>query len=162
MTQAAAREKTPNAPAESKADDRVLRMVRRFPATPDKVFRAFTDPKRMARWWGPKGYTVPVCQLDARPGGKWLTTMRDPAGGEHTVSGVYKEIEAPSRLVFTWAWHEEGKRGHETVVEIALKAHGVGTEMTVTQQRFENAHDREMHQQGWSSALDCLAESLRG
>ena len=78
-----------------------------------------------------------------------------------TVSGIYREIEAPSRLVFTWAWHEGDKRGHETIVTVALKPHGAGTELTLTQSRFESAVARDMHAQGWSSSFDCLAEYLK-
>jgi uncharacterized protein YndB with AHSA1/START domain len=161
MAQAATRERSQSAGAKAKAD-RELKLVRRLPAKPEQVFRAFADPKRLVKWWGPKGYTVPVCEMDVRPGGRWLTTMRDPEGGDHTVSGVYKAIDAPNRLVFTWAWHENGKRGHETVVTIALKPHGGGTELTLTQGTFETAEGSRRHGQGWSSSFDCLAEYLRG
>ena len=161
MAQAAIRERKQGAARKSAASNRELKLVRRFPAKPEQVFRAFADPKRLARWWGPQGYTVPVCEMDVRPGGRWLTTMRDPEGGDHTVSGVYREIDAPNRLVFTWAWHEGAKRVHETVVTIALKAHGAGTEMTLTQGTFESAGSRDAHQQGWASSFDCLAEYLR-
>jgi uncharacterized protein YndB with AHSA1/START domain len=161
MAQVAAREKSQNAGAKRKGPDRELKLVRRFPAKPEQVFHAFADPKRLARWWGPKGYTVPVCEMDVRPGGRWLTTMRDPQGADHTVSGVYRQVEAPRRLVFTWAWHENGKRGYETLVEIALKPHGSGTEVTMKQGPFESATARDMHRQGWSSSFDCLAEYLR-
>jgi uncharacterized protein YndB with AHSA1/START domain len=162
MAQAATRERSQSAAARKKAPDRELKLVRRFATKPEQVFRAFADPKRLVRWWGPEGYTVPVCEMDVRPGGRWLTTMREPEGGDHTVSGVYREVEAPTRLVFTWAWHENGVRGHETVVTIALKPHGSGTELTLTQGVFETSEGSRMHGQGWSSSLDCLAEYLRG
>lgn len=161
MAQAATRERSQSGAAKGKAD-RELKLVRRFSAKPEQVFRAFADPKRLVKWWGPKGYTVPLCEMDVRPGGRWLTTMRDPEGGDHTVSGVYREIDSPNRLVFTWAWHENGKRGHETLVEIVLKPHGSGTELTLTQGSFETAEGSRLHGQGWSSSFDCLAEYLRG
>ncbi len=162
MAQTATREHARAGAAKSQPADRVLKLVRRFPAKPERVFRAFTDPKRLARWWGPKGFTVPVCEMDVRPGGRWLTTMRSPDGSDYTVSGVYEAIESPARLSFTWAWHEDGKRGHETLVTIALKPHGAGTELTLTQSRFESAGSRDLHEDGWSSALDCLVAYLRG
>src|SRR5574339_118311 len=124
MAQAATRERKRGAARKSAASDRELKLVRRFPAKPDRVFRACADPKRLVRWWGPKGITIPVCEMDVRPGGRWLTVMRAPDGSDMTVSGVYREIAAPSRLVFTWAWHEGAKRGHETIVTVALKPHG--------------------------------------
>ena len=161
MAQAATRERSPSAGARAKSSSRALKLVRRLPAKPEQVFRAFADPKRLVKWWGPKGVTVPVCEMDVRPGGRWLTTMRSPDGADMTVSGVYREIDPPSRLVFTWAWHQDGKRGHETVVTIALKAHGAGTELTLTQASFETAQSLNAHRQGWSSSFDCLAEYLR-
>jgi uncharacterized protein YndB with AHSA1/START domain len=162
MAQAATRERSPSAGAKAKSSSRALKLVRRFPAKPEQVFRAFADPKRLVKWWGPKGVTIPVCEMDVRPGGRWLTTMRAPDGSDMIVSGVYREIDPPTRLVFTWAWHQDGKRGHETVVTIALKPHGAGTELTLTQAAFESAQSLNAHRQGWSSSFDCLAEYLRG
>jgi uncharacterized protein YndB with AHSA1/START domain len=162
MAQAATRERSPSAGAKAKSSSRALKLVRRFPAKPERVFRAFADPKRLVKWWGPKGVTIPVCEMDVRPGGRWLTTMRAPDGSDMIVSGVYREIDPPTRLVFTWAWHQDGKRGHETVVTIALKPHGAGTELTLTQAAFESAQSLNAHRQGWSSSFDCLAEYLRG
>jgi uncharacterized protein YndB with AHSA1/START domain len=161
MAQAATRERSHGAGAQRRTSDRELRLVRRFAAKPEQVFRAFADPRRLVKWWGPKGVTIPLCEMDVRPGGRWVTTMRSPDGSDMTVSGVYREIDPPSRLVFTWAWHGDGKRGHETVVTIALKPHGAGTEMTLTQAAFESAQSLNAHRQGWSSSFDCLAEYLR-
>jgi uncharacterized protein YndB with AHSA1/START domain len=161
MAQAATRERSHGAGAQRRTSDRELRLVRRFPVKPEQVFRAFADPRRLVKWWGPKGVTIPLCEMDVRPGGRWVTTMRSPDGSDMTVSGVYREIDPPSRLVFTWAWHGDGKRGHETVVTIALKPHGAGTEMTLTQAAFESAQSLNAHRQGWSSSFDCLAEYLR-
>ena len=78
MPQPAARENPAPAEARKKTAKRELKIVRRLPSKPEQVFRAFIDPKRLVRWWGPKGFTVPVCEIDVRPGGKWLTTMRSP------------------------------------------------------------------------------------
>jgi uncharacterized protein YndB with AHSA1/START domain len=107
--------------AKPKPDDaRVLRLFRSFAAPRDRVFRAFTVPTQMVKWWGPKGFMVPACVLDVRVGGAWHTVMRSPEGQDHIVSGVYQEITPPERLVFTWGWETEGVRGHETIVTIEL------------------------------------------
>ena len=66
MAQAATRERSQSAAARKKAPDRELKLIRRFAAKPEQVFRAFADPKRLVRWWGPEGYTVPVCEMDVR------------------------------------------------------------------------------------------------
>jgi uncharacterized protein YndB with AHSA1/START domain len=84
-------------------DDLILRQSRSFAAPRERVFRAFTAPSQLAKWWGPKGFTVPACTLEVRVGGAWRTVMRSPEGKDHIVSGVYREITPPARLVFTWA-----------------------------------------------------------
>jgi uncharacterized protein YndB with AHSA1/START domain len=141
-------------------DALVLRLSRSFAAPRDRVFRAFTSPAQLAKWWGPKGFTVPACTLDVRVGGAWRTVMRSPEGKDHIVSGVYREIVPPERLVFTWAWEEDGARGHETVVTIELSETPGGTRLELTHEPFETEDSRNAHRDGWSSCLDCLEQAL--
>ncbi len=144
------------------SDDRVLKLQREFNAAPDKVFAAWVEPEQIAAWFGPENMTIPRKEIDARVGGKWLTTMLGPDGVERTVSGVYREIDRPRRLVFTWAWHNEGKRGHETEVTVEFRAKAGGTLMTLTQQAFAESKDRDMHEMGWSSSFNDLARLVGG
>jgi uncharacterized protein YndB with AHSA1/START domain len=141
-------------------DELVLRLSRSFPAPRDRVFQAFISPARLVKWWGPKGFTVPACTLDVRAGGAWRTVMRSSEGKDHIVSGVYREITPPERLVLTWGWEEDGARGHETVVTIELFETPGGTRMELTHEGFETADSRNAHRDGWSSCLDCLEEAL--
>lgn len=141
-------------------DARVLRLSRSFAAPRDRVFRAFTVPKQLVKWWGPKGFTVPACTMDIRPGGAWQTVMRSPEGTDHIVSGVYQEITPPERLVFTWAWEHDGARGHETLVTIELSETPGGTRLELTHEVFETEDGRNRHRDGWSSCLDCLEQAL--
>jgi uncharacterized protein YndB with AHSA1/START domain len=138
-------------------DDRVLKIERRLKAKPGDVFAAWVEPEQIAQWFGPEGMTVPDHKIDARVGGSWLVTMRGPDGQDRTVSGVYREIEPPNRLAFTWAWHNDGKRGHETEVVVELKPDGGGTLLQLTQRTFETTNDRDMHNMGWSSSFNDLA-----
>jgi uncharacterized protein YndB with AHSA1/START domain len=155
------RRMTPMTMAQPRPNDApVLRLSRSFAAPRERVFRAFTAPTQLVKWWGPKGFTVPACTLDVRAGGAWRTVMRSPEGKDHIVSGVYREITPPKRLVFTWAWEEEGKRGHETVVTIELTETPGGTRLELTQEGFESETARDRHGEGWSSCLDCLDEAL--
>lgn len=148
--------------AQPKPDDtRVIRMTRTFDAPRERVFRAWTEPEQLAKWWGPKGFTVPDHNIDVRPGGAWRTTMRSPEGNDHIVAGVYREITPPERLVFTWGWETEGPRGHETVVTIEFHERDGGTELQLTQELFENETSRDMHNQGWSGCMDSLDDALR-
>jgi uncharacterized protein YndB with AHSA1/START domain len=70
-------------------------------APPALVFQCWTDPRHLARWWAPLGFTNPVCELDVRIGGTWRIVMRAPDGTEYPCHGVYEEIVAAERLVFT-------------------------------------------------------------
>jgi uncharacterized protein YndB with AHSA1/START domain len=143
------------------SDERVLKLERRLEAKPDQVFAAWIEPKQLVQWFGPEGMTVPKHEIDPRVGGKWMTTMQGADGQEHTVSGVYREIDRPRRLVFTWAWHDGGKRGHETEVIVEFRPDGNGTLMTLTQHSFEDERSRGMHDHGWSSSFNDLARHLQ-
>ena len=70
-----------------------------FKAPRDLVFKAWTDPKYIARWWGPKDFTAPVVEVDFRVGGQFLFCMRSPAGVEYWNKGEYREITVPERIV---------------------------------------------------------------
>jgi uncharacterized protein YndB with AHSA1/START domain len=147
--------------APAAAEDRVLRLEREFRAPPERVFAAFTDPKLLAQWWGPEGMTCPVCEIDLRVGGRYRTCMRGDSG-DHWLSGVYREIVPPRRLVFTWAWEQSGARGHETVVEIDFAPAGPHTRIRLVQREFESEAARDQHRGGWTSTFTCLDRFLKG
>lgn len=136
--------------------DRTLIIERFFKTTPEKLFKAWTDPTILVKWWGPEGFEIPDCEMDVRTGGKWRTTMVSPEGKRHTVSGAYRELSPPGRLVLTWGWEEDGVRGHETVIELAFEPAAGGTRMRFVQSIFESAHVRDLHDQGWSSSFNDL------
>ncbi|HEY2486000.1 MAG TPA: SRPBCC domain-containing protein [Candidatus Binataceae bacterium] len=81
--------------------ERKLKITRVFDAPRRVVFKAWTDPEQLARWWGPRGFTNPLCEVDARPGGAIRIIMRAPDGVSHEMKGVFREINEPERLVFT-------------------------------------------------------------
>lgn len=140
--------------------DRTLTITRRYAAAREIVFRAWADPAELVKWWGPEGMTTPVCEMDVRPGGAWRTAIVGDQGTEHVCSGVYRAVEAPSRLEFTWAWETDGVRGHETIVTLDFHERDGGTEMVFTQSVFESAESRRQHNEGWSSAFECLQRHL--
>lgn len=138
-----------------------LTLTRVFDAPPELVFRAWTERDRFARWMGPKGFTVTFCELDASNGGAYRACMRSPEGKDHWVTGVFREVAPPGRLVFTWAWEDEnGKPGHESLVTITLAAEGAKTRLTLRHTGFESESARNSHKDGWNGCLDCLAEYL--
>ncbi len=142
-------------------DDRVLRMERIFPAEPQRIFQAWTDPEKLVQWWGPEGMTVPHSKMDVRESGAWLTTMRNADGEEFTVSGVYRVIDPPRRLVLTWAWHNDGVRdGHETEISIDFDAVDGGTRLVLEQKTFKEPEHRDRHRGGWESSFNELGRFL--
>lgn len=139
-------------------NDGILRIERKFAAAPERVFAAWTNPEELANWWGPEGMTTPQCKMDVRTGGAWQTTMRNDKGDEYTVSGVYRTIDPPRHLVFTWAWHNDGVRdGHETEISVQLEPVDGGTHLVLIQQTFAERDQRDNHHGGWMSSLNDLA-----
>jgi uncharacterized protein YndB with AHSA1/START domain len=99
--------------------------------------------------------------MDVRPGGAYRVCMRSPEGTEHWQRGVCREVVEPERLVFTFAWEDaQGRPGHETVVTVSFAEYGAKTKLTLHQAVFETVAARDLHQGGWASALECLAEFL--
>jgi len=81
-------------------DDRRLELSREFDAPRDLVWRALSDPYHLAQWWGPKGFTNPVCDIDLRPGGNWHHVMRGPDGRDYPSDSVFIEVSPPERIVY--------------------------------------------------------------
>lgn len=90
---------TPN-PSSRPVGENDIYITRTFDAPRELVWQMFTEPLHMVNWWGPKGFTTPVCEIDLRPGGIWHYVMRAPDGGEFAVDHVYHEIKAPERIVY--------------------------------------------------------------
>ena len=145
-----------------KTDDLVLRIERVFHAPIEHVFRAWTDPAALARWFGPQGMSIPEVDCDARPGGRYRVVMRAPGGHVHTVTGEFRAVEPPRRLVMTWGWMEGETRGHETLVEVELIDQGRSTLMRFTQQVFASRSARDAHREGWAETWPGLDAFLAG
>lgn len=138
--------------------ERELVMTRVFDAPRRLVFKAWTEPERLVHWWGPKGFTLPSCKMDLRPGGAFRFCMRGPDGSDHWLCGAYREIVEPERLAFTWAWEDaDGRPGHETLVTVELVEQGAKTKLTLRHAVFESANARDQHESGWTTCLDRLA-----
>lgn len=111
--------------------DREIRMTRLFDAPRNLVFEAMSKPEHIRQWWGRLGdeYSVPVCEVDLRPGGAWRFVNRHPKG-EAVFYGVYREIAAPERMVFTEIF--EPFPDTESVVTAVLTEENGKTRLTVT------------------------------
>ena len=141
--------------AQPTRDDRVLEITRVFAAPRRLVFETWTRPEHLKHWSAPTGFTIPICEGDVRVGGKWRCCMVSPAGVEHWLGGVYREIERDKRLVFTFTWENEGpSAGIETVVTITFEGRDGRTVQTFHQSPFRNVERRDSHIGGWNQAFD--------
>jgi uncharacterized protein YndB with AHSA1/START domain len=136
-------------------------MTRRYAASPERVFDAWTDPALLRRWWAAlQGWKTAAADVELRPGGRYRLSMRDPeAGEEYAVGGQYVEIRRPEHLTYTWTWEGDAEimRGSErTLVEVEFAADGDGTEVRLTHRRFADERIRDLHGEGWAGCLDNL------
>jgi uncharacterized protein YndB with AHSA1/START domain len=134
-----------------------LTVKRRLKASPAKVFAAWTDPEKIKRWMGPGEIVTQRAEADPRVGGRYRIEMRSANGEPHNVGGVYREIVANEKLVFTWAWDTTPPdEPHESLVTVLLKADGDGTLLTLTHEKLFDEKSRDGHLHGWTGALDKL------
>ncbi len=136
-----------------------LRITRTLDAPPERVFAAWTDPAQLARWWGPRTFTLPSLEADIRPGGKWRACIRSPEGEDHWMSGTYEEIDPVERLVLSFAWEEPDAL--RTLITVTLKEEAAGkTRLVFHQTPFRSTESRDSHMGGWTSCLERLDDLL--
>lgn len=143
--------------------ERALVVTRVLNAPRETVFEAWTDPKQLMQWWGPKHHQADHIEMDVRKGGRWRNRLRSAEdGSELWHHGTFREVVAPSLLVFTFVWEEEGERGIENLVTVTFEDLGGKTKLTLRQVPFESDAERDGHGEGWGSTFDRLAEHLEG
>ncbi|MBW4619006.1 MAG: SRPBCC domain-containing protein [Cyanosarcina radialis HA8281-LM2] len=153
------------------SSDREIVITRIFNAPRNLVFEVWTDPKHIAQWWGPEGFTTRVEEMDFRPGGKSRYVMIDSNGTEYPSKGVFREIVPPERIVTS----DEFDEGFEEVfkgdlpsgaIELTASFEDLGDKTRLTLQILHStAEDRRKHEEmgvidGWNSSFDCLDEYL--
>lgn len=147
----------------AKAPERALTVTRVLNAPRDMVFKAWTDPKQLMQWWGPAHHPAIHIDMDVRAGGKWRNCLRSVVdGSELWHHGTFREVVAPSLLVFTFQWEQEGERGIENLVTITLEDLGGKTKLTLHQVPFQSDAERDGHGEGWTSTFGRLAEFVEG
>jgi uncharacterized protein YndB with AHSA1/START domain len=142
---------------DASTEERTLVITRVFDAPRELVFKMWSDPSHLLMWMGPREYPAMKVDNDFRVGGKWRIGLRSTDGAEDLwQSGIYREIEEPRKLAFTFAW--EGIKGgtppRETFVSIELDDAGGKTCMTFNQFLFDTVENRDGHNYGWNSAFD--------
>jgi uncharacterized protein YndB with AHSA1/START domain len=137
-------------------------MQRVLSAPPAAVFDAFADPDKLARWWGPAGFTVPSVDFDPRPGGSYRIEMQPPEGEAFHLAGEFREVDPPARLAFTFVWEPPDPDDVETLVELSFRNLGDSTEALFAQGQFKTEARRELHRAGWADTFDRLEQFLAG
>jgi uncharacterized protein YndB with AHSA1/START domain len=119
-----------------------IELVRVFDAPRALVFRAFTDPKLIPRWWGPRAFTTRVDQMDVRPGGHWRYVQLGSDGADTPAfHGEYREIVPPERIVYTFEW--EGMPGHVLTDTATFEELAGGKTRLNVRSRFASTEDRD-------------------
>lgn len=138
-------------------------MERTFPVSPERVFRAWTEPEAIRRWFGPEGFKMIAAEVDLRVGGQYRWTIQDGDGNVRYVSGTYREIRRPTRLVFTWIWAYEISNPDEEIMLVSVDFIGQGdeTRVVLTQERLPDQSILESHRAGWGDSLKRLDRLLR-
>jgi uncharacterized protein YndB with AHSA1/START domain len=132
-----------------------LRITRRYPVAPEKVWRAWTDPLALSQWFGPgTSPSVTLAEFDVRAGGRYRIRFDGPDGEKHEVGGAYEVVEPHQRLVFSWAWHTTPERVSR--VSILLRPVEGGTELDFRHDRFFDQAARDNHSRGWNAAFEKL------
>jgi uncharacterized protein YndB with AHSA1/START domain len=135
-----------------------LTLKRRLKAAPAAVYAAWTEPEKIAKWFGPEQIETLRAQADARVGGGFRIVMRSPDGEEHDVSGIYREVVPNEKLVFTWAWRSTPER--ESLVTVLIKPDRSGSLLTLIHEQFFDETARDHHREGWTGCLDKLEHYL--
>jgi uncharacterized protein YndB with AHSA1/START domain len=169
----------PSYPREDAPSDRDFVISRVFAAPRELVWRAWTDPAHLSRWWGPAEFTNPVCEMDLRPGGAYRIVMRSPEGNEYPLTGNCVEVVPPERLVLTMdtsghpdSWHKLINPHHKTgenaagpMVQTIMFENVDGKTKVTVRTRFESSTIRDGMlkvgmNEGWSQSLDRLGDVL--
>lgn len=141
---------------------KVLMMKRTFPASAERVFRAWTEPQQLKKWFAvADGFTTPIADVDLQVGGRYRLGMQPP-GDEAVlvVGGVYREIVMSEKLVFTWRWETPDENEPETLVSVEFIQRGDFTEIVLQHEVFKDVMVRDKHAEGWVGCLDHLERLL--
>jgi uncharacterized protein YndB with AHSA1/START domain len=149
-----------------KPDDATLIVKRLLNATPERAFQAWTAPEHIQQWMRPEpGMEVPLVSMDLRAGGKFRIQMRKPDGEFFTAVGIFKEVKAPERLVYTWDWEKDGSgtefgevEGKPSQITVEFLKRGRQTELVLTHSRFATVASRDSHAQGWGRVAESFAK----
>ena len=130
-----------------------FRLRRRFDASRESVFRAWTDPEALKQWWCPEGWIATGIEMDLRAGGRYLIGMRRQSGGTPVyVRGSFLEVSSPEKLAYTWQWENAFERMPPTRVTVQFIAEGTTTVVVLTHEDLPEIGLCLHHRNGWIAA----------
>jgi uncharacterized protein YndB with AHSA1/START domain len=138
------------------SDELMLEMRRVVKAPPPAVFAAFSNSSVLAKWFGPKGFTVPSLEFQPRLGDSYRIEMQPPEGDPFCLTGEFREVDPPARLSYTFVWEDPDPDDVETRVVLSFRDLGGSTEVSLSQARFKSEARRELHRDGWTDSFDKL------
>jgi uncharacterized protein YndB with AHSA1/START domain len=140
----------------SRPDGLTLELTRVLAAAPPVVFGAFTDPRELAKWWGPEGFTTPSLDFQPRVGESYRIEMQPPDGDSFHLAGEFREVDPPTRLAYTFTWEDPDPDDVETLVTLSFRDLGESTEVALAQGPFRTQARLTLHRNGWSDSFDKL------
>lgn len=136
-----------------------LVVTKTIPASPERLFAAWTEPAQLKQWWGPESVTCIEAEVDLQVGGHYRIGNRFPDGSVVWIAGRFHLIDAPRKLVYSW---QVGSNSAEELVTVSFDpTTGGETKVTVVHERIPNQPTRIRHQQGWVGCLGKLASHLK-
>jgi uncharacterized protein YndB with AHSA1/START domain len=138
----------------------MLELERVLPAPPPKVFALFSDPKELATWWGPEGFTIPSLEFEPRVGDRFQIEMQPPEGDPFHLTGEFREVDPPARLAYTFAWEPPDPDDVENVVRLSFRDLGESTAVSLAQGPFKTEARRALHRDGWTDSFDKVERLL--
>lgn len=145
----------------AKARSIALRLQRKFAAPREAVFRAWTNPETLKRWWCPSGWTAAEMEVDLRVSGVYRLGMRRlDRRSVVAVRGRFLEVVFPERLVYTWRWEGVFEDLPETTVTVQFSEIVGGTAVVLIQEHFPDAAVWHRHRSGWIAACDRMEQIL--
>jgi uncharacterized protein YndB with AHSA1/START domain len=135
-----------------------LVISRTYPASVERVFKAWTDANQLGQWFAPTDDYTTQASVDLEVGHEYRIAITHKGGNVHTILGTYRLIDPPRKLVYTWRW--EGGPMADTLVTVDFAPDGNATKVTITHEQFTNTEDRDKHNEGWNGCLNRLQRTL--
>jgi uncharacterized protein YndB with AHSA1/START domain len=135
-----------------------LVISRTYPASVERVFKAWTDANQLGQWFAPTDDYTTQASVDLRVDHEYRIAITHKGGNVHTILGTYRLIDPPRKLVYTWRW--ENGPAADTLVTVDFTPDGDATKVTITHEQFLDAEARDKHNEGWNGCLNRLQRTL--